>query len=188
MGVPPPIILRGESLEDVIRQLSEAVGGPLPQDMSPRDAVNDAVDATNTARAERRGRHWAARGRKVPKSKQAPVAASSAPETPFETHDNGVLMHKFGIKVMHINDPNKPRGVGMTVAYKLPEAYTGKTTPATITVATAVVHPLDHFNKKKGTATAVANFLAGRTVTLPRIEGHDETQTISAYFGVSLSR
>ena len=82
-----------------------------------------------------------------------------------EKIDNTQRIKDAGVRIRHFHTTDRfgyPRMRDLTVAFK-----EGRNT---IEIATAVVHPSDCFSRKMGTKTAVENFVAGKTVLIPKTE------------------
>ena len=86
-------------------------------------------------------------------------------KAPREKIDNTQLLKDTGLRIRHFHTVDRfgyPRLRDLTVAYK-----EGRNT---VEIATAVVHPSDCFSRKMGTKTACENFVAGKTVVVPKVE------------------
>jgi len=97
--------------------------------------------------------------------------------------DNGALLESTGLRVRHFHGPTLlgfERSRSFTVAYR--------DTGNNLEIATAVVHPKDRFNRKTGTQLAVASFMAGNVVCVPKsgyVSGKtaDAHSTLTSMFG-----
>lgn len=101
----------------------------------------------------------------------------------------GELLEKHNLGVFHvrpdIRDPRLEELTGipltraMTIVYKRPNRGA-----RTLEIATAVLHPLDDYTKKIGAKIAIDNFLAGKTVLIPRkYRKAPATVTLREFFG-----
>ncbi len=104
----------------------------------------------------------------------------------------GNLLNEHGLAVMHVRPiqyTRMQRAVNeltgrtsyyrpMTVVYRVP-----KRGDRVIEIATAVLHPLDDYSKKVGAKIAIDNFLAGKTVLIPRQPKESPVLTLRAMFG-----
>ena len=177
--VPPA----GKTLGDILTGLREK-GSEQPLTLG--DVIGDAIIGAVEALAKEASEK--PEGETLSDIVAPMLDAHKKAMKPFETQDNGVMLLHHGLKVVHIYSQDIPN-VGMTVVYKTPEGFNGNERDAqTFEVATSVCHPSDNFNKKKGTATAITNFLAGRTVTLPVIHSKDIIDSIKCYFTPAVAR
>lgn len=92
--------------------------------------------------------------------------------TKEEPTNIGELLKANGLGVFHVRPKNDdtfetltgiPARRAMTIVYKQPHRNA-----RVLEIATAVLHPLDDYTKKVGAKLAIDNFLAGKTVLIPR--------------------
>ena len=86
-------------------------------------------------------------------------------KAPREHIDNTQLLKDTGLRVRHIrstvNGLNSSSTRDVTIAFR-----DGNNV---LEIATSVVNPVDCFSRKVGTKLAVENFLAGKTVRVPKV-------------------
>lgn len=90
-----------------------------------------------------------------------------------ESVNIGELLKQHGLGVFHVRPDTRdpmlesitgfPLKRAMTIVYKLPTRGA-----RTLEIATAILHPSDDYTKKVGAKIAIDNFLAGKTVLVPR--------------------
>lgn len=103
----------------------------------------------------------------------------------------GNLLKEHGLAVFHVrpyqmtkqqkeieavlgNNSDRP----MTIVYRVPQR-----SDRVLEIATAVLHPLDDYTKKVGAKIAIDNFLAGKTVLVPRNPKQNPAHIFRHMFG-----